>query len=365
MRLAIRGAGRNLDATNHPFVLLAAVLALAVGQAAAVAAQDATPGAFPLTPDPLECTIAPRLVAAIIALAGTPGADQAVPPTASPPPFVPPAGAPADAATVAAVTATVRAVVACANARNTRALLALATDDYVRRFLAGRDPADPAFVAALGATPVAEPPEGWTTLVRLAWVRVLPDGRVGALVVLDRPQDPRPEEPTFVVLAPRGDRWLIDEVATDVPDAGTPVAGNPPLARAPVTVGGIVVDAELARTPREQRLGLAYRAGLAPGAGMLFVFDRPEVRSVWMQGMRFCLDIVWIEGGRVVGAAEHVCPPPPGTPAAQLPQYRSPIPVRYVLEVPAGWLASHGLGTGSPVTISLPGTENAESTPTT
>ena len=348
------------------FVLMCVLLALGLlAPSAAVAVQDATPGAFPLTPDPAECTVAPRSTGEIIALAGTPAADPAASPAASPPPFVPPAGPPADAATVAAAAATVRAVVACANAGNIRAFLALATDDYVRRFLAGRDPSDPAFVAALEATPVAEPPEGWTTLVRLEWARVLPDGRVGALVVLDRPQDPRPEEPTFVVLAPRGDRWLIDEVVTDVPDAGTPIAGNPPLPRARVTVGGAVVDAELARTPREQRLGLAYREGLAPGTGMLFVFDRPEDRSVWMKGMRFCIDIVWIEGGRVVGAAENVCPAPPGTPDEQLPQYRSPIPVRYVLEVPAGWLASHGLGTGSPVTISLPGTENAESTPTT
>jgi uncharacterized membrane protein (UPF0127 family) len=68
-----------------------------------------------------------------------------------------------------------------------------------------------------------------------------------------------------------------------------------------------------------------------------------------MKGMRFCLDIVWIEWGVIQGAAEGVCPPPPGTADADLPSYRSPVPVSYVLEVPAGWLAANGLGVGTAV----------------
>ena len=82
---------------------------------------------------------------------------------------------------------------------------------------------------------------------------------------------------------------------------------------------------------------------------MLFVFDGPAPRSFWMRGMRFCLDIVWIENGAIQGAAESVCPEPPGTADADLPSYVSPVPVTYVLEVPAGWLDHYGLGVGTPV----------------
>ena len=53
--------------------------------------------------------------------------------------------------------------------------------------------------------------------------------------------------------------------------------------------------------------------------------------------------------GAVQGAAESVCPEPPGTAVADLPSYVSPVPVTYVLEVPAGWLAHYGLGVGTPV----------------
>ena len=50
-----------------------------------------------------------------------------------------------------------------------------------------------------------------------------------------------------------------------------------------------------------------------------------------MKGMRFCLDIIWIDNGVVQGAAESVCPEP-GIADAQLSHVTSPVPVEYVLE---------------------------------
>lgn len=126
--------------------------------------------------------------------------------------------------------------------------------------------------------------------------------------------------------------------------------------RVTATVGGVAVEATLAVSSSEQALGLGYRDGLKPGTGMLFVYEEPAPRSFWMKGMRFCLDIIWIEGGEVVGAAESVCPEPAGTPDSDLPSYRSPEPVRYILEVPAGWMAENGVSAGSPVSFD-PGPE--------
>lgn len=122
---------------------------------------------------------------------------------------------------------------------------------------------------------------------------------------------------------------------------------------AAVTVGETELQAEIADTPELQQRGLGYRDELAPGTAMLFVFDDESVRTFWMKGMRFCLDIVWIEAGRVIGAAENVCPMPDAD-SADLPRYSSEMPVSYVLEVPAGWLAIHGYGPGTPVSITLP-----------
>ncbi len=120
---------------------------------------------------------------------------------------------------------------------------------------------------------------------------------------------------------------------------------------ADVTVGDTPLTVDLALEQDEQSLGLGYRNGLAPGTGMLFVFPTAEPRTFWMRGMRFCLDIVWIEAGRITGAAESVCPDPPGTEDVDRERFSSGQPVSLVLEVPAGWLAGNGYGEGTEVRI--------------
>ena len=125
---------------------------------------------------------------------------------------------------------------------------------------------------------------------------------------------------------------------------------------ATVTVGDDALQAEIADTPQLQQRGLGYRDELAPGTAMIFVFDESSVRTFWMKGMRFCLDIVWIDSGQIEGAAENVCPIP-NAESADLPRYSSNVPVSHVLEVPAGWLAEHGYGAGTSVTIALPGSQ--------
>ena len=128
------------------------------------------------------------------------------------------------------------------------------------------------------------------------------------------------------------------------------VPRNRPLT---VTVGDTPVLVEVANNDAERQLGLGERAGLLPGTGMLFVWDSPpEIRNFWMGGMRFCLDIVWLDVGAITGAAESTCPGPPGEAQNLIPRHQSPGPAEYVLEMPAGFLAANGYGVGTPVTFS-------------
>ena len=120
-----------------------------------------------------------------------------------------------------------------------------------------------------------------------------------------------------------------------------------------VEFGHDTISAEIADTPELRERGLGYRDVLQPGTGMLFVYDIPAARSFWMKGMRFCLDIVWIELNRIQGAAESVCPEP-GTDDADLHRYVSPVPVAYVLELPAGWLDTNDYDSGDAVELVLP-----------
>jgi uncharacterized membrane protein (UPF0127 family) len=119
---------------------------------------------------------------------------------------------------------------------------------------------------------------------------------------------------------------------------------------ATITVGEDELTVEIADDGSLRSRGLSYRDGLEPGTGMLFIYPDEGERSFWMRGMRFCLDIVWIADGEIVGAAENACPEP-GVPEANLSRFLSPEPVQFVLEVPAGWLDERGYGAGTPVDL--------------
>ena len=62
--------------------------------------------------------------------------------------------------------------------------------------------------------------------------------------------------------------------------------------------------------PRRMR-GLMFETEsfLADDKGMLFVFDEPGNRSMWMKNMQFHLDIIWFnENGSVVAIQKNVPP---------------------------------------------------------
>lgn len=121
--------------------------------------------------------------------------------------------------------------------------------------------------------------------------------------------------------------------------------------RATIMVGTTEVQVDLAIDSEQQQLGLGYRNGLDDDTGMLFLGDAPRSRTFWMKGMRFCIDIIWIENGEITGAAENACPDPDGTSDADRARFSSGEPVTHVLEMPAGWMQENGYGPGTPVDL--------------
>jgi uncharacterized protein len=114
-----------------------------------------------------------------------------------------------------------------------------------------------------------------------------------------------------------------------------------------VRVGGAALQADVAETAAAREHGLSGRARLPEGRGMLFVYHDHAERSYWMKGMRFPIDIVWIDRGKVIGI-ERDAPVPQG---GDFPLYSSRGPADRVLEVPAGWTARHGVDRGARVAV--------------
>lgn len=114
--------------------------------------------------------------------------------------------------------------------------------------------------------------------------------------------------------------------------------------------GGPEISIEIASTMEDIRLGLSYRESLCESCGLYFVFPDENIRTFWMRQMRFPIDIIWINHGKVIGVAADARPEP-GVPESQLATYHSPQPVRNVLEVPAGFVARHGIKAGTKVRV--------------
>jgi uncharacterized membrane protein (UPF0127 family) len=109
-----------------------------------------------------------------------------------------------------------------------------------------------------------------------------------------------------------------------------------------VTVGQVTIKAEAVRTPEQLYRGLSYRRELPEGQGMLFFMPEMQVQLFCMRGMLFPLDFIWIRDGRVAGLTRNVPPDFTG-------DLSSPVPVNYVLEVPAGFGDKYAIRVGDPV----------------
>ncbi|HEX2036747.1 MAG TPA: DUF192 domain-containing protein [Chloroflexota bacterium] len=157
----------------------------------------------------------------------------------------------------------------------------------------------------------------------------LPSGETTAA-----PDDPAGQAPQEGQLTPGSE----DSAATDAPPS--PVQ---------VVFPTVAVTVELARTADERARGLGGHAPLGPTDGMLFVFEQAAPHAFWMKGMTFPLDIMWIEGGKVVHLERDVPPSPPSETDLTRPVYTPSVSARYVLEVNAGFAAQHGVEVGTPL----------------
>ena len=210
------------------FVALAALMPV-VGTA-----QQATPPPGASAPGPEECRVAPLSPEAMLSVLATPAAEPGSEATDVPAPggqrtvasedeF--PTGEPADAATAEAVTAVENEVVACLNARDVFRLFSLMSDDLVRGLsaelgLETRSTEDLATAAATVPTPV---PEGAREVVlEIRDARVLPDGRVGVVVVEDLLDDEEGPRTSLVVFVQTAERWLLDAIIRVEPEAAEP-----------------------------------------------------------------------------------------------------------------------------------------------
>lgn len=111
-----------------------------------------------------------------------------------------------------------------------------------------------------------------------------------------------------------------------------------------VHVKNVVVKAEEVSRKEKIEIGLAGRSGLGNGRGMIFLMPQDDFQRFWMKGMRFAIDIIWIENGRVIGCEGRISPDDQRI-------FTSPEKASLVLEVNAGFCEQNNIQVNDSVII--------------
>lgn len=100
------------------------------------------------------------------------------------------------------------------------------------------------------------------------------------------------------------------------------------------------LDIEIADSDYETETGLMYRSSMKVNQGMLFIFDDARMHYFYMKNTEFPLDLIFIKDDLTIASfQENAKPFDQGSLSSQ-------VPVKYVLEVNAGfaqkWLLEVG-----------------------
>jgi len=111
------------------------------------------------------------------------------------------------------------------------------------------------------------------------------------------------------------------------------------LPRTKLSAGMHMLDVQLAQTPEQRQIGLMFRKEMPQHEGMLFVFEQPATQCFWMRNTLIPLTAAFVaDDGTIVNLAD------------MKPQsddsHCSTKPVRYVLEMNAGWFAKKQIKAG-------------------
>jgi len=109
----------------------------------------------------------------------------------------------------------------------------------------------------------------------------------------------------------------------------------------------------------EAEIGLSGRSGFDKNMGMIIKARKPKFESsynhIWMNQMKFSIDIIWIYQGKIVHIVKNALPPNENR---FIPIYGlyagSEISKNYtfdVLEVNAGFVECHGIKTGDTIIV--------------
>ncbi len=137
---------------------------------------------------------------------------------------------------------------------------------------------------------------------------------------------------------------VTPESSTQIPvNAGQ----NLPISAKATFPNNVEILLEVARTQKQQQMGLMYRSALPDNRGMLFVFTTAQPVKFWMKNVPIALDMVFLQKG-VIQYIQASAPPCDREPCST---YGPDVLIDQVIELKSGQAAKLGLQTGNVVKI--------------
>ncbi|WP_428390554.1 DUF192 domain-containing protein [Lichenicoccus sp.] len=139
--------------------------------------------------------------------------------------------------------------------------------------------------------------------------------------------------------------FLLGSVPATAQDVSEPTHAQPKLSTQPLTIishGGVrhQFTVELARTPREQQVGLMFRTSIPASSGMLFIWPTVQESAMWMENCPVPEDMLFVgPDGVIRSIAEDTVP-------ESLAQISSGGPVRATIELQGGITAKLDIRVG-------------------
>ncbi len=117
-------------------------------------------------------------------------------------------------------------------------------------------------------------------------------------------------------------------------------------------VDDVALEVQIADSEPRRVRGLMFQDPLPSDQGMIFVFDKPGLYSLWMLNMQFSLDMIWFDAdGNVVHIEKDV---PPCKTVVEIAGCQSVVPeneATYVLEVTSGFIDQNNITKDSKLAI--------------
>jgi uncharacterized protein len=118
---------------------------------------------------------------------------------------------------------------------------------------------------------------------------------------------------------------------------------------AKIVINKTTINLEAANTPREQEIGLMFRASMPADRGMVFNFPTAVPANFWMKNTLIPLDIIFLRGDKIMNIQANV----PPCKADPCPGYgpTSNVLIDRVIELNAGQAKKLGLKVGDKLLV--------------